>query len=125
MYNVICVKFGTKYNSQYVNKLYHDIKAVAKSDFKFYCYTDDKIGIDKEIIIIDPLPKPTLKGVWNKLRLFDPDMPFKSGHNIYIDLDTYVSDCIFTRLADHDWNTLHVCGAPWKNDKQRYGRLSN
>ena len=76
MYNVICVKFGTKYDSQYVNKLYHDIRSCSKSEFKFYCYTDDRTGIDKEINIIDPLPKPTLKGVWNKLRLFDSQNAF-------------------------------------------------
>ena len=130
IYNVITVKFGNKYDSEFVNKLYRDIGYFSRgyyisSRFKFYCYTDNPEGLIPGIEVIDARRDPTLKGVWNKLRLFDPDMPFKSGHNIYIDLDTYVSDCIFTRLADHDWNTLHVCGAPWKNDKQRYGRLSN
>ena len=40
MYNVICVKFGTKYDESFVRKLYQDISAHTQSKFKFYCYTD-------------------------------------------------------------------------------------
>ena len=123
MYNVICVKFGTKYDSQYVNKLYYDIRAVAKSEFKFYCYTDDRTGIDKEINIIDPLPKPTLKGVWNKLRLFDSQMPFK-GKTYFFDLDVKICKDPFIHKEEKDWEKLTLIHSHWKVGKL-YNRLSN
>ena len=123
MYNVICVKFGTKYNSQFVNKLYHDIKRLTKSEFKFYCYTDDPTGIDREVNIILPLGRPTLKGVWNKLRLFDPEMPFK-GKTYFFDLDVKIQKDPLTHTDERDWEKLTLVHSHWKVGKL-YNRLSN
>ena len=120
MYNVVCVKFGTKYNSQFVNKLYHDIKALTDKEFTFYCYTDDEVGIDKEIQIIHPLGKPTLKGVWNKLRLFDPHMPF-NGPTYFFDLDVKICKDPFVHEID---DKLCIVESHWKVGKI-YNRLSN
>ena len=132
IFNIITVKFGNKYDSRFVNRLFREISYHARGYylagwFKFYCYTDDPEGLSTGIEVIPAKKDPTLKGVWNKLRLFDPSMPYvREGHyNIYLDLDTFVQDCIFTRFTDHDWDTLHVCPAPWKKDKKRYGRLSS
>lgn len=129
IYSVVTVKFGNKYNSKFVNKLYSAIGYYSRgfyttSQYKFYCYTDDPEGLSSGIEVISPKGNPTLKGVWNKLRLFDPDMPFE-GNVIYLDLDTVVNDCIFTALQSNDWSMLTVCAAPWKDNKERYGRLSN
>lgn len=123
MYNVACVKFGTKYNSQFVNKLYHDIKALTDKEFTFYCYTDDEVGIDKKIQIIHPLPKPTLKGVWNKLRLFDPAMPF-NGKTYFFDLDVKICKDPFIDTDNKDWEKLTLIHSHWKIGKL-YNRLSN
>lgn len=135
IFNVITVKFGNKYDSEFVNRLFREICYFSRGYyvngwFKFYCYTDDPEGLMHGINVIPAKTDPTLKGVWNKLRLFDPSMPYvREGHyNIYLDLDTFVQDCIFTRFShfgEKDWSTLHVCGAPWKNNKKRYGRLSS
>ena len=132
IFNVITVKFGNKYDSQFVNRLFREISYYSRGYyingwFNFYCYTDNPEGLMHGINVISAKTDPTLKGVWNKLRLFDPSMPYvKEGHyNIYLDLDTLVQDCIFTRLTHHDWDTLRVCAAPWKDNKKRYGRLSN
>ena len=71
MFNIICVKFGQKYNAEFVNKLYSDCNGNCSNNFDFYCYTDDITDIDSSIKIINPIG-PTLKGVWNKLTLFNP-----------------------------------------------------
>jgi hypothetical protein len=52
MYNVVTVKFGTKYSADFVNKIYNDLVALTKAEFKFYCYTDDPAGIDPAINIL-------------------------------------------------------------------------
>ena len=111
MYNVICVKFGTKYDSEYVNKLYNDLKVKSKLDFTFHCYTDDPKGIDPEIEIIPQLKNPTLKGVWNKLRLFDEEMCLE-GKTFYFDLDVKILKDPFIEV---DWNRLTVVHSHFKD----------
>lgn len=111
MYNVICVKFGTKYNSDYVNKLYTDLKVKAKSAFTFYCYTDNPVGIDSEIEIIPQIKNPTLKGVWNKLRLFDEEMCLE-GKTYFFDLDVKILNDPFIEV---DWTKLTVVNSHWKS----------
>ena len=128
-YNIITVKFGTKYDSEFVNKIYSAIGYFSRSyyttsQYQFYCYTDNPEGLHPSIKVINEKKDPTLKGVWNKLRLFDPDMPF-SGNTIYLDLDVAVNNCIFKALELHDWDMLSLCAAPWKDNKKRYGRLSS
>jgi hypothetical protein len=120
MNNVVCVKFGTKYSADFVNKLYNDIKGLTSSEFKFFCYTDDPEGIAEEITIIPPLGKPTLKGVWNKLRLFDPKMPFE-GKTYFFDLDVKI---LKDPLIIDDWEKLTIVSSHWKMGKL-YNRLSN
>ena len=123
MYNVVCVKFGTKYSSDFVNKLYNDLKRVTQSEFKFYCYTDDPSGIDSEVNIIPPLGKPTLKRVWNKLRLFDPEMPF-NGKTYFFDLDVKILKDPLIHDDELDWQKLTLVHSHWKIGKL-YNRLSN
>jgi len=111
MYNVICVKFGTKYNSEFVNKLYKDLKGVTEKDFKFFCYTDDQKGIDSDIEIIPEMRSPTLKGVWNKLRLFDEEM-YLEGKTFFFDLDVKILKDPFIEV---DWDKLTVVDSHWKD----------
>jgi len=123
-YNIVTVKFGTKYSSNFVNKLYNDIKLKCTDAFEFYCYTDDSTDIDPNITIINNFSSPTLKGVWNKLRLFDEAMPML-GKTIFLDLDTLINDDIIHRLnGGHDWSKLTVINELHKV-KKVYGRLSN
>jgi len=123
-YNIVTVKFGTKYSSNFVNKLYNDIKLKCTDAFEFYCYTDDPTDIDPNITIINNFSSPTLKGVWNKLRLFDEAMPMQ-GKTIFLDLDTLINDDIINRLnGGHDWSKLTVINELHKV-KKLYGRLSN
>lgn len=123
MYNVICVKFGTKYSADFVNKLYNDLKRVTASEFKFFCYTDDPESIDQDINIILPLGKPTLKKVWNKLRLFDPAMPLE-GKTYFFDLDVKILKDPLIHTDERDWEKLTLVHSHWKVGKL-YNRLSN
>lgn len=123
MYNVICVKFGTKYSADFVNKLYNDIKRLTKAEFEFFCYTDDPTDIEDGINIIPPLGKPTLKRVWNKLRLFDPEMPIK-GRTYFFDLDVKILKDPLIHGDEHDWEKLTLIHSHWKTSKI-FDRLAN
>lgn len=54
--NVICIKWGTKYTADNVNLLFQMVRRnVKKYTLKFYCFTEDGLGLNKDIIV-KPLP---------------------------------------------------------------------
>jgi hypothetical protein len=46
--NVICMKWGTKYGPEYVNRLYAMVRRHLTGDFRMVCLTDDPTGIRTE-----------------------------------------------------------------------------
>ena len=71
-YYVLCLKHGTKYSSDYVNKLYNMIKRNCTLDYKFVCLTDDTTGINSNIKTIS-LPD-YLQGWWCKPYMFSNNL---------------------------------------------------
>ncbi|WP_420404567.1 tetratricopeptide repeat protein [Nisaea sp.] len=86
---VACVKHGTKYGADYVNRLYAMVRRHLPGDWRFVCLTDDAEGLRPEIGVIDISDRP-LQGWWAKLALFDPQTPFADRTIFYLDLDTVV-----------------------------------
>ncbi|KRX07220.1 hypothetical protein PPERSA_00377 [Pseudocohnilembus persalinus] len=86
--NIVCVKWGTRYGYEYVNKLYRGIKRNTTLKFKFFCFTDDKEGLEPEITA-KPL-KEEWKRWWGKASLFAEDKDIE-GSVFYIDLDMIVT----------------------------------
>ena len=87
--NIVCLKFGTKYPSEDVNKLYKSCKRNITLPFNFYCFTEHPIGVDKQIKIIPLTHSLNLQGWWHKLYLFEA-VKNLTGRIIYIDLDTLI-----------------------------------
>ena len=96
----LCVKYGAKYEAEYVNNLVNGIKRNYSGDVtvNFVCHTDDPTDLLPEISIV-PLPalpfaccksgdKPA--GWWYKARLFKKETE-SVGRNVYVDLDTVVT----------------------------------
>lgn len=100
MINIVCLKWGTKYGPEYVNRLYAGIRRNTAAEFKFWCFTEDATGIRPEINIL-PLPyADQLDSWWNKLAMFSPDLPFVSGTQLfYFDLDTLITGNIDKLLS--------------------------
>jgi len=90
-YYVLCLKHGTKYDAEYVNKLYNGVKRNCTLDYEFVCLTEDSRGIDPNVKIID-LP-PGLSGWWNKPYIYSAELPIK-GTILYLDLDVIISNNI-------------------------------
>ncbi len=53
--NIICIKWGTSYDAEYVNKLQNMIVRNTSYSINFYCFTDDATGFNTDIIV-KPLP---------------------------------------------------------------------
>lgn len=86
--NVVCLKHGTKYGDEYVNKLYYAVERNVTVPHKFYCFTDNPHGL-KTGINIKALPNNNIQGWWQKLYLFSKDIGL-SGRIFYLDLDTVI-----------------------------------
>ena len=70
--NILCIKWGTKYGSDYVNTLYSMVQRHLKRPFQFVCLTDNNYGLNDAIESF-PIPKLDIpKGPergWDKLLL--------------------------------------------------------
>jgi hypothetical protein len=85
---VACLKWGDKYSSEYVNKLYNMVKRNLTIDYEFVCFTENPEGIDKHIIT-KPLPALPLVGWWFKPWMFSKDTGL-DGTVLFLDLDLIV-----------------------------------
>lgn len=98
--NVICMKWGTKYGPEYVNRLYAMVRRHLSGNFRFVCLTDDTRGIRKEVECF-PIPRldirPEAAGVadraWKKLTTFSRDLGSAyglQGTALFMDVDVVV-----------------------------------
>lgn len=87
---IVCLKYGTKYSAEYVNKLYSMVRRHCSSvDYKFVCITEDSIGLHSEIKIVSLALDSEIAGWWYKVFLFDSEFPLK-GRLMFIDLDVVI-----------------------------------
>ena len=87
---IICLKWGAKYPSEYVNHLYRMINNHLTIPFEFYCITDDSNGLYPEVNVLDLDIEEGLKGWWYKLQLFKRDFYGLSGQAMFLDLDVVI-----------------------------------
>jgi hypothetical protein len=116
---LLCLKHGTKYSPDYVNKLYNMVKRNCTVEFEFVCLTDDPTGLDPQIKTI-PLPG-NLQGWWCKPYMFSKDLPIK-GTILYMDLDVVVAgklDKLFTYQPNH-WCTIRDFTRAMRPDWKKY-----
>jgi hypothetical protein len=98
--NIVCMKWGTLYGPEYVNRLYDMVKRNITRPFRFICFTDMKDGIYPEVEAFDlpPFKSAPLarRGAYRKKTLCRADLaPFKQGERfIYLDLDIVIMDNI-------------------------------
>ena len=86
-----CLKWGTLYDSEYVNRTYGGLLKYCKEPFHFVCYTDNSKGISSKIEVRDIKelrPYDTDRVfTYEKLMLIDKE---EYDKNIWIDLDVLV-----------------------------------
>ena len=95
MQTIICMKWGSKYGPQYVNRLYKSIKRHTKRKTQLYCFTEDSNDLDKDIIC-KPLPKISLPEPisftpWRKMSLWQYPLYDLEGDVLFLDLDLVIT----------------------------------
>ena len=116
---LLCLKHGTKYGPEYVNKLFNMVERHCKIDYEFVCLTDNANGLDPRIKII-PLPV-NLQGWWCKPYMYSKDLPI-NGTILYMDLDVVIAsniDKLFTYQPNH-WCTIRDFTRAMRPDWKKY-----
>ena len=95
---VMCMKWGSKYGPEYVNRLYGMVSRHLKGAFRFVCFTDNVSGVRPEVECF-PLPELQLQaakfdGGWRKLNSYQRDLYGLQGQALFLDLDVVVVDDI-------------------------------
>jgi hypothetical protein len=92
--HILCMKWGTRYGPEYVNRLYAMVRRNLRSGFRFTCLTDDPQGIRSEVECrpIPPLdlPASTPESGRTKLVAFAADLYGLRGTALFLDLDVVI-----------------------------------
>ena len=106
MLHVVCLKWGTKYPADYVNRLYNMVERNLTIPFIFHCMTENKEGINPAVNILE-LPELGLKGWWYKLYLFKEDFYGLEGQVLFLDLDVVITGSL-DLLINHSPDKLCI-----------------
>ncbi|MGV7234712.1 MAG: hypothetical protein ACQ9ET_00495, partial [Nitrosomonadaceae bacterium] len=107
IHNIVCLKWGSLYDSSYVNKLYQGIKRNTSCEFQLHCFTDDPTGIDPNITTHTLPQEEEIHGWWHKLYLFSDSIDIE-GRVLYMDLDTLITGSLDEMLL-HDYKNAFIC----------------
>jgi len=95
MQTVICMKWGTRYGADFVNRLNAAIQRNTTRGTQLVCLTDDPSGIDDsvrcEAIPDINLPDDLILTPWRKLVLWKENLASLSGDVLFLDLDLVIT----------------------------------
>jgi hypothetical protein len=92
---VLCVKWGSLYGPEYVNRLYGMVARHLTPPFRFVCLSDSSQGLRREVEFFElpelgcEHPQRTM-GKWRKQVLWDRTVPGLTGVVLFIDLDSVI-----------------------------------
>ncbi len=126
---IICMKWGTKYGADYVNRLYHMVSRHLTLPFQMVCLTDDDTGIIPAVNCY-PIPELSLpEGLpergWKKLTTFKPELYDLNGVALFLDIDIVITDnidCFFTRRAKYEDSVIII--RDWRRAWRMVGNSS-
>ena len=120
---IFCMKWGTLYGPEYVNRLYSMVNRNLSYEYKMVCFTDDETGIIDEVQCF-PIPEMELPSnlperMWKKLTTLKSDLYELKGRALFLDLDIVIVDNIdcffdvdgeFRIIKDHSWRSWRITG---------------
>ncbi|WP_240933114.1 glycosyltransferase [Diaphorobacter sp. HDW4B] len=124
--HIICMKWGTKYGPEYVNRLYAMVRRHLTGDFNFVCLTDNTEGLRPEVEC-HPIPDINFNlapgepdRAWKKLTTFEADLYGLRGTALFLDIDIVIVgslDDFFTQPGQF----LIIKDYPrfWRNNAKR------
>lgn len=131
---VLCVRFGNKYGSEYVERLRNMVNRHLTIPHEIVCLTDDQHPISgvRSILMLD---QGYVKKWWHKIHMFDPRLPLQ-GRVLYLDLDLVISGSIdqlvgyeptqfvgildFNRKFHATWKYLNSSVMAWDHGTQSH-----
>lgn len=129
MQQVVCVKWGTAYGPEYVNRLYGMVSRQMSEPFRLVCLTDDRQGIRGEVECFDlpelGVPQPArTKGKWRKQVLWGREVPgLQPGAALFIDLDSVIVGSLDDYFHLGSVNDVYVA-RNWAVPHKRLGQTS-
>ncbi len=126
---IICMKWGDKYGSEYVNRLYNMVSRHLTLTFQMICLTDDSAGINPAVHCY-PIPELNLPAGlpergWKKLTTFKPNLYSLKGVALFLDIDIVIVDNIdafFTYEANFEDSVVII--RDWKRPWRMVGNSS-
>ena len=103
---VLCVRFGTRYGREYVERLRNMVSRHLTVPYEFFCLTDDQHPIDGVRSIVRP-NEGYAKGWWHKVHMFDPGLGL-CGRVLYFDLDVVIHQNIDKLVLGYDREFLGI-----------------
>jgi hypothetical protein len=95
MVNVVCMKWGTRYGAEFVNRLRSMVRRQLNLRHRFICFTDDAAGIEEGIETL-PLPPVNVPAgrerMFQKLGIFSNPIADLTGPVLWLDLDVVIVD---------------------------------
>ncbi|MBQ3748094.1 MAG: hypothetical protein II863_11885 [Kiritimatiellae bacterium] len=94
--NVLCLKWGTYYGPEYVNRLYAGVRRNLKRPFRFVCVTDNPAGLRHEVEAVPFPDDPGVIGrpwpnIFVKLCLFKNGFADLYGPTLFLDVDVCIT----------------------------------
>ena len=126
MQTIICMKWGKRYSSIFVNRLYKSINKHTKRPTELICFTDNKFGIDDNVIC-KPLPKINIPynlswTPWRKLSVWQNKLSDLKGDILFLDLDLVITGNL-DRFFDYKPGYYCVI-ENWTQPEQNIGNTS-
>ncbi len=121
---VICMKWGTRYGPEYVNRLHSMVQRHTKRPTRLVCYTDGTSGLAAGVETF-PLPyielPPEIAWLpWRKLSLWQKNLEGVTGDALFLDLDVVVTGSLDEFF---DYKPGHFCVA--RNWTQPHAGIGN
>ena len=107
---VACIKWGSAFPADYVNRLYRGVMRHAPAGTRFVCFSDDARDFDPGIEVRDipemKLPATGMRGgPWRKLAIWSRDIGL-DGDVLFLDLDVVVTGPLAELFA---YKPNHLC----------------
>ncbi|MBO3760965.1 hypothetical protein J5J09_14490 [Ciceribacter sp. L1K22] len=92
---IVCMKWGTRYPGDYVNRLWSMIKRNTRRPTRLVCFTEDATGIDPAVHVF-PLPEINIPAKiawkpWRKISLWQAPLADLEGDVLFLDLDVVIT----------------------------------
>ena len=127
MKQIVCMKWGSLYGADYVNKLYGMVRRNLAGELRFLCLTDEPSGIRPEVETAPcpeiPIPAPHNNRGWRKLTLWKSSIFGQTGDWLYLDLDVVIVDAL-DPFFDHRPDASFIVMQNWTQPGQGIGNTS-